>query len=93
MVLLSGNCEKDYIILETSFEVSTGASRRCGHFFNYRFSSHGNTILMRYHTDGDNSADPRPAYGFQVSYESFGELNNNADRVIAKCSWFVGGGD
>ena len=29
---------------------------------------------MYYHTDGDNSAVNRPANGFQVSYESFGEL-------------------
>ena len=74
ILLCSTNCDKDYIILETSFEVSTGAARRCGYFFNYRFTTRGNTVLVCYHTDGDNSASSRTASGFQISYESLGEL-------------------
>ena len=44
--------------------------------------------MLRYHTDGNNSADSRPAYGFQVSYESFGKLTEpnrlKKEKVILK---------
>ena len=72
----SSNCQKDYIVLERSFEASANPNRICGHYFNYRYSSHDNKMMVRYHTDGNNNADTRPAYGFRVSYESFGKLSD-----------------
>ena len=75
--------------------MNTNPARRCGHFFNYRFSSHGNTVMVRYHTDGDNSADPRVASGFQISYESFGKSkkffnkdNRQLGGAISSCLYF-----